>query len=146
MLLYTEGSFFQVLEGESEKVGSLLEIIKRDERHTKVTVIIREPIAKRSFGDWTMGYADITPQEADTIVGANDFFGKGESFAQLSQGRAKKLLAAFKQGRWRTRLTNTDFSATQTGRPSGPSVYPGFSYAFQPIINASTHEVFSYEA
>ena len=146
MLLYTDGSFFQVLEGEPDTVDALFESIKRDDRHTNVTRIIREPIAKRSFGNWTMGYADITPQEADAIVGANDFFGRGQSFAQLGQGRAKKLLAAFKQGRWRKRLTDTGISTSQTSKPSTKKRSLGFSYAFQPIINARTREVFSYEA
>ena len=60
ILLYTDGSFFQVLEGEETIVDDIFASISRDERHKQVTVIIREPIAKRSFGDWTMGYADIS--------------------------------------------------------------------------------------
>lgn len=146
MLLYAEGSFFQVLEGRPEAVDALFDTIKRDKRHTKVTLVIREPIARRWFGDWTMGYADLTPHEADAIVGANDFFGKGHSFAQLEEGRAKKLLKAFKQGRWRSRLTDTGISTSPPQTPPADTRRPGFTYAFQPIINARKGEVFSYEA
>ena len=42
MLLYTEGSFFQVLEGESAVVERIFADIAGDERHHQVTVIIKE--------------------------------------------------------------------------------------------------------
>ena len=72
MLLYAEGSFFQVLEGEEKKIRLLFEKIEKDRRHHSITIIIQEPIAERSFGDWTMGYADITHEDLDTIIGANN--------------------------------------------------------------------------
>ena len=76
ILLYSDGSFFQVLEGEGETVDRLFEEISRDDRHRNVTVIIREAIPERVFGDWTMAYSDISPEEADTILGASDFSAK----------------------------------------------------------------------
>lgn len=154
MLLYSEGSFFQVLEGEEDALERLLAIISRDERHAQLTVILREPIARRSFGDWTMGYASVTPQELDSIVGTNDFFTAGESFDRLGPGRAKKLLAAFKHGRWRTSLTGTVVPELPAEAPvphaaaSDPQVSssPRYTFAFQPIINAAEGDIFSYEA
>jgi Sensors of blue-light using FAD len=104
MLLYSQGSFFQVLEGEADAVDKVYARILRDARHTRVAVIIREAIARRSFAEWTMGYADIAPAEVADIAGLNDFFGPGSCFEGLDDGRAKKLLAAFADGRWRVRL------------------------------------------
>lgn len=104
MLLFSEGSFFQVLEGEPAEVDKLYEKLHGDKRHTQLTLIIREPIASRAFGDWSMGFSTISPEEIDTIDGLNDFFHAGSCFARLDGGRAKKLLAAFAKGRWRTRL------------------------------------------
>ena len=104
MLLYTENNFFQVLEGEPAVVDELFQTISHDERHMKMVTIIREPIAKRSFGEWTMGFADITSSDLQEITGLNDFFREGTTFAQLNAGRAKKLLNAFKEGRWRSKL------------------------------------------
>ena len=104
MLLYTENNFFQVLEGEPAVVDELFQTISQDERHMKTVTIIREPIAKRSFGEWTMGFAAVTSADLQDITGLNDFFGEGSSFVQLSTGRAKKLLNAFKEGRWLTKL------------------------------------------
>lgn len=111
MLLHTDNNFFQILEGEPEIVDEIFQKISEDERHTKVVSIIREPISKRAFGEWTMGFAPITSTELGEMSGLNDFFGSGSSFSQLNGGRAKKLLAAFKQGRWRVKLTDTGLRA-----------------------------------
>ena len=101
MLLYTEGSFFQVLEGRDEIVDELFATISADPRHKRVTKIIDEPISQRDFGDWSMGFAEGSPAELTSIEGLSDFFQDGNSFTNLQPGRAKKLLAAFADGRWR---------------------------------------------
>ena len=145
MLLHIEGSFFQVLEGAPDAVDGLFDAIRRDARHRQLTVIIREPVAARTFGEWTMGYADITPAELDGIVGANDFFAGGESFTRLGEGRAKKLLAAFRDGRWRSALSDRNAAPDTASRPA-PESPPRFTFAFQPIIHAPSRSVFSYEA
>jgi len=103
-LLYTKGSFFQVLEGEPAVVDATFDRITRDPRHDKITVIIREPIAERSFEDWSMGYAALAQEELRLIVGRNDFFTDGNCYTSLGNGRAKKLLRAFAMGRWRAQL------------------------------------------
>jgi Xaa-Pro aminopeptidase len=114
MLLFSEGNFFQVLEGEPEAVDALYKKIQQDQRHSKLTVIIREPIFRRQFADWSMGFSDISQQDLSNIDGLNDFFQNGSCFSNLGPGRAKKLLAAFAEGRWRARLTGTTLA---TARP-----------------------------
>ena len=104
MLLYISGSFFQVLEGDDATLIKLFPIIASDPRHSNVIKIIHEPIAHRVFGDWTMGFAEVTPSDLASTEGLSDFFQQGESLANLQPGRAKKLLSAFAQGRWRARL------------------------------------------
>ena len=104
MLLYTAGSFFQVLEGDESTLSALFTIISADPRHTNVTTIIQEPIAQRSFSDWTMGYSLVDQAELEEVEGFSDFFQDGYSFTILKAGRAKKLLAAFGDGRWRSRV------------------------------------------
>jgi len=104
MLLYIDGSFFQVLEGGEQVVHTLYEKILRDPRHSQAIKLIEEPIEKRAFSQWSMGYARVTRGELAEIPGLNDFFGQGSSFNNLSEGRAKTLLAAFREGRWRRRL------------------------------------------
>ncbi|MBK6660021.1 MAG: BLUF domain-containing protein [Proteobacteria bacterium] len=101
ILLYIDGNFFQVLEGEASVVDALYARIARDERHTRVTTIMREPIARRAFADWSMGFAELGPSELGETLGLNDFFDSGSCLATLTPGRAKKLLTAFAAGRWR---------------------------------------------
>jgi hypothetical protein len=101
VLLYESGTFFQVLEGDRAKVDSVYRTIVRDSRHINVTKIIEEEIEERTFGEWTMGYPTVTKQDLDSIPGLNDFFMKGKSFRDLEEGRARKLLSAFKKGKWR---------------------------------------------
>jgi Sensors of blue-light using FAD len=104
MLLYTAGSFFQILEGAPEVVDATFARIAKDPRHGKVTVINREPIAHRSFEDWSMGYTSLSREDLGLIVGSNDFFEGSSCYLTLGSGRAKKLLRAFAQGRWREQL------------------------------------------
>lgn len=105
MLLYIEGSFFQVLEGESDVVDAVYHKIKTDPRHERLTLIIREPIFERSFGEWTMGFEKLDREEAADMIGENDFFASASCVAELTPGRAKKLLSAFRSGRWRAERT-----------------------------------------
>ena len=105
MLLHAEGSFFQVLEGRADVVDALYARIERDQRHDQVTQIIREPISRHCFDDWTMGFHKASREELAGMSGVNDFFGKDRTALSVDAGRARKLLAAFQDGRWRKSLT-----------------------------------------
>ena len=107
MLLYAEGSFFQVLEGQADVVDALYAKIERDKRHVHMTLIIKEPIPKRHFDAWTMGFYKVSREELAGMSGVNDFFGKDRTTVSVDTSRAKQLLAAFREGRWRKKLTGT---------------------------------------
>jgi hypothetical protein len=104
MLLFSEGSFFQVLEGEVETVERLYVRIAADPRHRQVTKVLQEPIAERAFASWTMGFLQPSRAQLKILIGRNDFFGDASCFHGLDDGRAKRLLEAFKDGGWRVRL------------------------------------------
>jgi Sensors of blue-light using FAD len=104
MLLHADGSFFQVLEGPADVVQGLYQTIEADTRHAQVTRIISEPIPRRYFSEWSMGFTDLSGAALAQAQGSNDFFGKAHSFHDVHNGRAKKLLAAFAAGRWRSDL------------------------------------------
>lgn len=145
MLLYTDRSFFQVLEGERTAIEVLFADILQDPRHSQIVTIIREPIRKRAFSEWTMGYANITAADIREIVGLNDFFAEGRCFGQLDPGRAKKLLTAFRDGRWRAKIGPViahDEVVMKPASMDGSQV----AFAFQPIVNADTTSIESYEA
>jgi Sensors of blue-light using FAD len=115
MLLFIEGSFFQVLEGDAALVDETYEVIARDARHDRVTQIIREPIAQRSFGEWSMGFVAIERADAERLVGENDFFGSAACLERINAGRARKLLVAFGAGRWRTEHTGMHRAHARVG-------------------------------
>lgn len=104
MLLFSGGSFFQVLEGSPPVVDELYQKISLDQRHTMLATIVREAVAKRFFGHWSMGFSDVSESDLARIVGLNDFFSGGSCLGDLDVGRAKKLLDAFAHGRWRAKL------------------------------------------
>lgn len=101
MLLYDEGSFLQVLEGEEAVVNDLFAQIAGDDRHDSIVTIINEAIPHRQFADWSMGYAELSRSELGQIDGMNDFFEGRRCLADIDSGRAKKILDAFAKGRWR---------------------------------------------
>jgi hypothetical protein len=115
MLLFIEGSFFQVLEGEAAIVDQAYLTIARDPRHDRVTRIIHEPIAQRSFAEWTMGFASVQRADAQQLVGENDFFGSAACLEHIHPGRARKLLVAFGAGRWRTEHTGMHRAHARVG-------------------------------
>ena len=100
MLLYDEGSFFQVLEGYASVVDSLLLEIEKDKRHDRVVKLIYEPIAARDFSEWTMGYSKVAREDLKKIEGLSGFFQEDNHYIDLNAGRAKTLLTAFKDGKW----------------------------------------------
>lgn len=73
MLLYIEGRFFQVLEGETEAINDLYNTISKDDRHKNATVIARGDLDKRIFKGWTMKFSSISEKEFAAISGVSRF-------------------------------------------------------------------------
>lgn len=63
MLLYRQGDFMQVLEGPKDDVLSLYSTIIRDPRHHSVTTLVNTDVAERGFGDWSMAFREVTPDD-----------------------------------------------------------------------------------
>ena len=56
MLLWADGVFVQVLEGEASKVKSLAARIARDDRHRNFMVLVEQQSDRRLFSAWSMGF------------------------------------------------------------------------------------------
>jgi len=71
ILLFKNGEFLQVLEGEIENVRALYQKIDKDPRHDDVQLVSEDPCTERSFQKWSMGFADLsgprTPGFSDAI-------------------------------------------------------------------------------
>lgn len=63
MLLYQEGNFMQIIEGEEEHVLELFIKISMDKRHKDIYKIMSGPINKRNFDDWSMGFCNMDETE-----------------------------------------------------------------------------------
>jgi Sensors of blue-light using FAD len=101
MLLYMEGCFFQVLEGEADQLEKLFDKISKDPRHHDLMKLILEPIETRSFINWSMGFQHITKEELTSITGLTDFLDReNNGFEGLEITRARKLIEFFREGRW----------------------------------------------
>ena len=75
MLLYAEGGFLQVLEGEGEPLAALYQTIAADRRHWNTQVLLKRDGA-RLFKDWSMGFHRLARDDgemfqisADAIAG-----------------------------------------------------------------------------
>lgn len=72
MLLYCNGKFLQVLEGNKEDVHNLFYKISRDLRHRDLNVLLEGTIAERNFKNWSMGFKSLDVASAREISGFED--------------------------------------------------------------------------
>ena len=54
-LLYLQGAFIQVLEGEADAISGLLDRLKRDTRHRDLRLLQDVEVQDRQFKNWSMG-------------------------------------------------------------------------------------------
>jgi len=72
LLVYVDGKFLQVLEGEQEVVTVLFEKISKDRRHKDVKVVYETGIERRTFNAWQMAYVSPNPKELATWAGLSN--------------------------------------------------------------------------
>ncbi len=72
LLVYVDGTFLQVLEGEQEMVSDLLEKISKDPRHTDVKVVYKTGVERRTFNAWQMAYVSPSPKELASWAGLSN--------------------------------------------------------------------------
>jgi len=68
-LVYVDGVFFQILEGDEAVVRKLMADIASDTRHQSVKVFYEAPVDVRAFESWSMAYLAPTAQEMSTWAG-----------------------------------------------------------------------------
>ncbi|MEZ6035716.1 MAG: BLUF domain-containing protein [Planctomycetaceae bacterium] len=102
MLLYEDGTFIQVLEGDDEIVESTFERISKDPRHSKIILIARFELEQRSFHDWEMSFFDASGGQLLKLPGYTAFLSKKTvELEKLEEGdKAREVLLNFKQGAW----------------------------------------------
>jgi len=53
-LMFKDGRFLQILEGDHEALNTLMRVIERDERHHSIETVAREEVSQRLFPNWRM--------------------------------------------------------------------------------------------
>ena len=100
MLLYKDGNYMQVLEGEEKAVRDLYARIRRDPRHLGIVTLVEGRRDNRCFGDWSMGFQDLSSLEARDVPGYSEFLNTPLTAEEFSSdpGQCERLLWAFKRG------------------------------------------------
>lgn len=62
VLCYSDGNFFQCLEGERDIVEALYEKLHEDDRHRDVTLLRKRTVNERQFKLWAMKYLSVDEQ------------------------------------------------------------------------------------
>lgn len=57
LLVFTDGIFLQVLEGDENAVRTIFQKIQSDTRHQNITTLFEGHVADRAFPNWEMAYA-----------------------------------------------------------------------------------------
>ena len=101
LLLYAEGNFLQILEGDEKSVEDLFDHIEHDQRHRGIIRLITRRHASRSFSNWSMGFKRLQPKEfSEHLPGFNDLLNLEEPPEELRANVAKSiwtLLMSFRQ-------------------------------------------------
>lgn len=69
LLVFVDGLFLQVLEGEREVVTALMKKIEGDPRHKDVKIISDSDVSSRTFAAWRMAYVTPSAKELATWAG-----------------------------------------------------------------------------
>lgn len=73
MLLYKDGNFLQLLEGDETAVRTLMGKITRDARHHGTIVLHEERASTRLFADWSMGFRNLADPAVQAMPGFSRF-------------------------------------------------------------------------
>ena len=68
-LIYFDGVFFQLLEGDEPVVRKLMASIADDSRHRSVKVFHEAEVDARAFESWSMAFVSPTAREMSTWAG-----------------------------------------------------------------------------
>ncbi len=90
-LLRTRTQYFQLLEGGDDVLDDVVDMIRKDTRHTDMEILCDNTVNERRFANWAMGYHLVTEAERDEFEGwlkdGNDFADSMISYMQLMAER-----------------------------------------------------------
>lgn len=90
-LVYVDGFFLQVLEGQRTSIEALMDRIARDLRHETVKVLQAGDVPGATFPDWKMAYVSATPEQVARWAGLSGTTQLPEVWEDLRQDRTRVI-------------------------------------------------------
>jgi hypothetical protein len=94
-LIYADGVFLQILEGDKANVQHLLAKILRDLRHETITVLRESEIPFATFGSWRMAFVSATREQVARWAGFDAATGTIKN--QNDNGQEQRHIEQFAQ-------------------------------------------------
>lgn len=96
LLLYRDGNFLQVLEGEEADVREIFTKISRDPRHKNIIVVLDEEVEERFFPEWEMAFRDVSGSDAQGYISVLKH--NWQDYTQPPEGsRCRVILDSFRR-------------------------------------------------
>ena len=99
VLLRKGDQFFQILEGDEDKVNELYHRICKDPRHKDCELLSTKPIENRGFADWEMGFLSLDGNNLSSLEGYSEVMKEdyhfGNSFRDLESH--EQIISLFKE-------------------------------------------------
>jgi len=101
LLIYHDGCFFQVLEGEADQIEACYKHIKKDTRHENCILMSNDEVVSRLFSKWWMSYRaveELGHHQKTQIVRLKDLAAKARNSDLTQDLKTNALLLAFLSG------------------------------------------------
>jgi hypothetical protein len=98
-LVYGNGQFIQVMEGDEAVVKDLYKRIFKDSRHSDVRKLAEGPILSRSFAQWSMAFGEVPADKFEVLQRVAEYQTPSQLADQLVAGQMvdERLLAKIKE-------------------------------------------------
>ncbi|MDT0645353.1 BLUF domain-containing protein [Zunongwangia sp. F260] len=96
ILLYSQGNFFQVLEGEENLLKSLFSRIKADQRHHNVITIFQKKVPNIQFDDYEVDF--ISLDDSYNAAQIDTYLSQIDLLNPSIQGSVRYILNKFTEG------------------------------------------------
>jgi len=95
-LVYVDGVFFQIIEGDKDVVHNLMASIASDSRHHSVKIFYDAEVAARAFESWSMAYLSATAEQMSKWAGLPGTATVEELLTDISRGphRVPRILVS----------------------------------------------------
>lgn len=93
VLLYSEGNFFHVIEGEKNLIQNLFDKIKADKRHENITTIFERPIVRAAYDGFKSDF--VTQHKKMENISISEYLQHIQTLDPKLQSVVKSMIQTF---------------------------------------------------